>query len=557
MKSNGDTMKNNNGEKERILLMLLPFWSPLTPPLGISCLKSFLKPFNYNIKTVDVNIIPQFWEVHEKYLKTLRAYIPEEKQGNFYMVGYDVLMNHLMAHINHEDEKKYRSLVKILIAKNFFVDVDEIQVDKLTEVAALFYSRLENYLLDLFEKERPSILGISVYNSTLAPSLFAFKLMKKIYPQVRTVMGGGIFADQLSIDSPNLKLFIEQIPYIDKIIIGEGEHLFLKLLQGELPKEQKIFTLRDFDGKILDLSSLDIPDFSDFDVQMYLQLASYASRSCPFHCSFCSETQQWGKYRKKNVKQVVNELIKLSEIYDRQLFLLGDSLINPLISDLAREFKERNRKSKIYWDAYLRADHSVFKPGNAELWRQGGFYRARLGIESGSPKVLDLMNKKVSVEQIKKSLIALANAGIKTTTYWVLGHPGETEQDFRQTLELITQLKDFIYEVDWHPFFFYPTGQVNSEKWAGETGISLLYPETMTDMLITPTWELKAEPSREEIYDRVCRFAIHCQNLSLPNPYSIFDIYEADERWKHLHQNAVPPLIELRTGATYIEDFEI
>jgi radical SAM superfamily enzyme YgiQ (UPF0313 family) len=540
---------NNSG---KILLTLMPFWSPLTPPLGIACLKSFLEKNGYDVMTVDINIEPDLHDFHNGYLSALKKCIPEEKQGNFYMVGYDVFMNQLMAHINYNDLKSYIELIRILIYNNFFINVDDDQINTLIEIVKDFYSTLESFLEALLKKEQPSIFGVSVYNSTLAPSLFSFRFVKERYPDIITIMGGGIFADQLSFDSLNLQLFVNKTPYIDKIIIGEGEILFLKFLRGELPPDQKVYTIQDNNKQLMDLTTAEIPDFSDFENNSYPLLASYISRSCPFQCSFCSETVQWGNYRKKDVKQAVDELIDLYRKYNRQLFLLGDSLINPIVNELSTELI--NRDISIYWDAYLRVDKNVCDIENTILWRNGGFYRARLGIESGSQKVLDLMNKKISIEEIKLSITSLAYAGIKTTTYWVLGHPGETEEDFQKTLNLVEELKDSIYEADWHPFFYYPTGQVQSKKWAEENEINLVYPEDMTDMLITQTWELKTEPNREEIYRRVCRFAEHCKKLKIPNPYSLKDIYDADNRWKMLQKNAVPPIVDLNKSDIYVDE---
>ena len=69
-----------------------------------------------------------------------------------------------------------------------------------------------------------------------------------------------------------------------------------------------------------------------------------------------------------------------------QLFLLTDSLLNPVMDDLSRELIAGDHS--IYWDGYLRADASVCDPDRTIRWRQGGFYRARLGLESASPGVL-------------------------------------------------------------------------------------------------------------------------------------------------------------------------
>lgn len=544
-------MKNNTGNtNKKILLALMPYWTPLIPPLGISCLKSSIQNHGYTVKTLDANVEQVFRDIYNAYFDTLKRIVPAHKRGNFYNIGNDVLRNHMMAFIHRTGEKEYLELVNLLIRNTFFCPAEEPRVLELDNVVREFYRVFKDYFLRVLEIEQPDVLGLSVYNGTLPASMFAFRLAKEKHPHIKTVMGGGVFADQLQPDSPNFERFLEKTPYIDHIIVGEGETLFLKLLQGRLPESQRVFTLKDIHRETLDLSTVDIPDFSDFDRKRYPTLASYVSRSCPFQCSFCSETMQWGKYRKKKETQIVDELMKLYRLYNYQLFLMGDSLLNPVIQNLSRELLKRD--TAVYWDGYLRADVPVCDTENTLLWRRAGFYRARLGVESGSQHVLDLMGKQLTPERIKAAVTGLASAGIKTTTYWVIGHPGETEADFLQTLDLVEDLKDHIYEADCNPFNFYFTGQVLSREWKEKS--KLLYPEHTTDMLIAQTWTLDIEPDREEIYKRIARFAGHCRNLGIPNPYTFNDIYEADERWKRLKKNAVPSLFDFKKEGNYIDE---
>ncbi|MCK5059310.1 MAG: B12-binding domain-containing radical SAM protein, partial [Candidatus Aminicenantes bacterium] len=442
------------------------------------------------------------------------------------------------------------ALVKLLIRGTFFCKAGDRAISELNRVTADFYTLLREYFIALLEREKPAVLGLSVYEGTLPASLFAAKIAKETYPDLQIVMGGGIFAEQLAKDSPNWELFLKKAVHIDKIIIGEGENLFLRLLQGELPQRQKIYTLKDIDEQTLDLADAPLPDFSDLQTDSYPYLASYSSRSCPFQCKFCSETVQWGKYRKKDVGQIAAEMLKLYEAYKGQLFLMCDSLLNPVITGLARELIKE--KAALYWDGYLRADKETCDIENTMLWRRGGFYRARLGIESGSQTVLDLMGKKITPEGIKQAIANLAGAGIKTTTYWVVGYPGETEQAFRETLDLITELRNEIYEAWCSPFYYYPSGQVNSAAWQDKC--SLLYPSWTKEMLVLQTYVQDGEPSREESYRRMNRFVEHCANLGVQNPFSLHEVYEADERWKKLQANAVPSLVDFEKKGDYVDD---
>jgi hypothetical protein len=543
-------IKSTNIEN-KILLVLLPFWDPLIPPAGISCLKSFLLDKGYNVKTVDANVNDSLKGIYHDYFNVLKSHVPEDKYGNFFKIGHDVLRNHLMAHLKLTDENReyYLILVKELIHKIFYVQVGDDLVSQLINIAHHFYSRLETYFISLLEKEKPDVLGISVYSDTLPASLFAFKLAKAIFPQMKTVMGGGVFASDLAVGSPNFQTFLEETPYIDHIIVGEGEILFFKLLQGEFNPSQRVLFLESINKKSLDINSVKIPDFSDFELHHYPYLMAYTSRSCPFQCRFCTEFIYWGSYRKKSAPQVARELNQLYQTYGIQLFLMSDSLLNPVLKELALELLKTD--IRIYWDGYVRADRQLEDLENTLLFRQAGFYRARLGIESGSREVLQLMNKKITLEQIKATISSLAYAGIKTTTYWVIGYPGETETHFRETLDLLTEVADDIYEADCSPFWYYPTAQVHTDKWGSR--VIPLYSEASSQLLITKTWIVDCEPQRNEIYQRMWRFVNHCSKLGIPNPYSMEGIVKADKRWRELHQNAVPPLVSFKKD-TCIDD---
>jgi radical SAM superfamily enzyme YgiQ (UPF0313 family) len=162
------------------------------------------------------------------------------------------------------------------------------------------------------------------------------------------------------------------------------------------------------------------------------------------------------------------------------------------------------------------------------------------------------MHKGITVEQSRGTITGFALAGIKTTTYWVIGHPGETEEDFRMTLDLITELRNSIYQAECNPFLYHYSGQNSAEKW--EESRMRLYPEKARDMLVFDYWTLDLEPCREEAYERMHRFEKHCRDLEIPNPYSFKEIFEADERWKKLQKFAVPSLNEFSQEGKFISD---
>lgn len=539
-------IKNKN-----ILLILLPFWDPQVPPLGIACLKSFVeKKSDYSVKLVDANVEFVFRNIYSKYFNNLQNIIPEEKRRHLYNIGHEILKHHMMAFINCINRDDYIDLIRILVQNTFFSIISINEALILDQIINDFYKELKKYSVSLINKYEPSIIGLSVYNGTLPASMFLFQIIKELNPEIKTIMGGSIFASDLAIGSPNYEIFIKNSQNIDNIIIGEGEQLFLKLLQGELLSKKKILTSSDILNSTIDLNTSVVPDFSDYNLDAYLHLASFTSRSCPFECNFCVETIFWGKYRKKDEVIIASELSELHYTYNKQLFVMCDSILNPVVDKLTKELY--SRKIPVYFDGYFRIDKNSQIIDKVLSWRKGGFYRARLGIESGSQEILDAMNKNISIQEIIDAIKNLAYAGIKTSTMWVIGYPGETECDFEKTLKLIEELKDYIYEADCNPFWYFYTGQGNSDKWSIYR--KLLYPEKYSEMLLLQTWTLDIAPTREIAYERVNRFIDFCAKLKIPNPYNLSEINIADERWKKLSKNSVPSILDFESKNVTIDE---
>lgn len=573
--------------QNRILLVNLPFWTPLIPAQGIASLKAFLQEYDYIVKIVDAAADNRFLEFYRDYFSLLKRLIPAKNWGNFYNIGHDVLRNHLEAHTLYENRERYLELLKLLVYNTYHIFLEETQIESLDKIIERFFQLLKEYFLDLLREENPAVLGLSVNSGNLGPSTYIFKLTREHFPLVKTVMGGSIFFNHFALGTPDLERFLKRTEsYIDKLFIGKGEILLLKYLQGELPPGQRVYTLNDIGdiggtGEKVNRTSLNggnemkqkffggaggailqkaggarsrpkvaIPDMSDFNLDRYFYLSASASSSCPNKCSFCNVRFFFGDHKVKDPQQVVREMALLHEKYGHHLFFMEDSLMNTVIDDLSLGLKKENLP--VYLDGYFRVDEPSCDIRKTMSWREAGFYRVRIGAESGAQHVLDMMGKKISPGLIKRSISSFANAGIKTTAYWVIGHPGETEEDFQKTLDLVEELKDDIWECECNPFTYYYRGQAAADEWADKR--LLIYPEYLEDMLLTRTWGLDCAPARDEIYERVFRFVERCDKLGIPNTYTIGDIVKADERWKKLHENAVPSVLELSPKAKNIED---
>jgi radical SAM superfamily enzyme YgiQ (UPF0313 family) len=308
--------------------------------------------------------------------------------------------------------------------------------------------------------------------------------------------------------------------------------------------------LKDINNERLDIETIDLPDLSDFYLERYPFNAAFVSQSCPHQCQFCNVAGFFGEYRQKSAAHAVDQMAELYKRYGFQLFHMLDSVANPFITELAQELIRRDMS--MYFDTYMRVSDEGGILEKAFLWRRGGLYRVRLGVETGSPRLLKMMSKEITVEQSRATIKSLAQAGIKTTTYFVIGFPGESDEDFQQTLDFIEELKNDIWQMECNPFYYYYSGQPLTDKWINQR--MLLYPEYARELLISQTWILDCDPSREKRFMRMFRLEEHCKKLGIPNPYSTEEIYRADERWKNLHLNAVPSLAEFEDKHVYINE---
>ncbi|MCP4149892.1 MAG: radical SAM protein [bacterium] len=544
-------MNNIKNTNKKVLLAVLPYWDPLIPAQGIANLKAFLEEYDYDVTSVDVAVENLFLKLYNEYFDLIREYVPKENHGNFFNIGHDVLRSHMLAHINYDDRQAYLTLVEQAVYLTFYTHLNEEQVLELVKVLDKFYALMETFFLDLVEKEAPQLLGLTVHSGNLAASLFVFRLVRKHYPGIKTVMGGSVFYDHLAKDTPDLDYFMEKTEgVIDKLMIGKGEIFLLKYLKGELPESKRLFTMADFDHSEYTVKG--IPDMTDYNLQYYMSLAASTSTGCPYDCSFCNTRSFFGKYKEKELGAVVKQMETIYNNHGHRMYTMLDAILNPVISDFAG--RVRKTGLPIYWDAYMKVGDDVADIDNTLNWRRGGLYRTRLGVESGSPHVLKLMNKPITLQQIKDSLSSLAFAGIKTTAYFVIGFPGETEEDFKMTLDLVEEMKDSIFQAECNPFTFHYVGLGKSHEWEGKE--KLLFPKEARHMLISQSWLLDCEPSREEQYQRVFRFSRHCETLGIPNPYSMNALQQADERWKRLNRNAVPSVLELLEKSSDIHEKE-
>ncbi len=164
------------------------------------------------------------------------------------------------------------------------------------------------------------------------------------------------------------------------------------------------------------------------------------SRGCPYHCTFCADPAYYGhKLRTKSPERVAAEIEHV-----REEFAIYDFLFWSESFTLNREWAARVLEEIIKLDLGVRfvvnsrTDH--VDPELLGLLHRAGCWMIGLGLESGSQRILDLMNKKVTVERNRQAVEQAKKAGLQVTAHMVLGYPGETEDTVRQTIDFACSL---------------------------------------------------------------------------------------------------------------------
>ena len=304
------------------------------------------------------------------------------------------------------------------------------------------------------KKERPDILGLY---ANLVTRVNIVKIVRFIrndreIGNMKIILGG-----------PDVRNHREE--YLasgaDICVIGEGEESLRELLDGAMERWGDRAKVRGiaYRGKnaedaedvistpgrplVRDLDTLPFPDFEQVPVEKYFaawkkhhghtSLTFSTMRGCPYTCRWCSKAVFGNSYRRRSPASVVGELSRLNRKYHPDRYWFVDdvfTLSKKWLTDFRQELEKQ--QVRISYECITRAD--CMDEEVIRLLKDTGCRRVWIGAESGSQKVLDLMDRRVKAEQVREMLLKSRAAGLETGTFLMLGYPGEELEDIRETL---------------------------------------------------------------------------------------------------------------------------
>ena len=420
-------------EQADVVLVLAPPFIPDEPHLGTALLASFLKANDFSVA------------IHDMSIQMFHAATPEQRRL------WD------------------RSAAVAL------------QWQQRETIDTFLYEHRESLQahLDQIMSLKPKVVGFSCHMTNSVLSMELAKIIREKYGhKVTLVAGGPAFfvneAEQLpggyelcmyghpTHGKSALRQHMERwFANFDAIILDEGEAPLLELckrvddgdaLDGlansvriQAPGQYAEFVR---ESPIRDLSKIPFPTFEELDLSLYTrqQLPVLFNRGCIKKCTCCTERYRWGNFRARKAEDILAELKHHHDVLGVTQFNACDMLLNANVRELTHLCSLIIEEGmQIGWGGNV----VVRKEMNLQLlkmMRQAGCAWLIFGIESGSPRIVELIGKKFTLEEGERNLANCRRAGIRTYINIIIGFPGETEEDFLHTMNYVRRNRD---NIDW------------------------------------------------------------------------------------------------------------
>lgn len=249
----------------------------------------------------------------------------------------------------------------------------------------------------------------------------------------------------------------------DYVLIGEAEHALADLLEGieagsknieeieglAFMKEESALKTRPR-KTLRDLDKLPDPAWDLLDVEPYrniwiknhgmFSINVSTTRGCPYKCNWCAKPIYGNVYNSRSPERVAKEMAMLTERFEVDEFWMTDDIFG-LKRNWVQEFEKEVRKTGKTFSYRIQSRVDLMlRDNNLEAMVNSGMEEVWVGAESGSQKILDAMDKGITVEQIREATRKVREHGKRICFFLQFGYLGEEEEDIQQTIELLLEL---------------------------------------------------------------------------------------------------------------------
>lgn len=335
------------------------------------------------------------------------------------------------------------------------------------KVDVLDLSGVKNYLdvvVD-FTKMYPGACHFGITSTTpqLPAATAIAKTIRRQRSDAKIILGGphitlanAAFKKEVTLGRKNgraTKAMAQAEEIFDTLVAGDGEEAIFPALKLNAPK------LVDADDKdslmFLDnkrLTELPFPARHLVDIESYKYtiddvpaVSLIAQLGCPFACGFCGgrESPMLRKIRTRTSENIVEEMVHIYKTTGRKGFMMYDDElnVNKEIVQLMQLITKTQRDLGVEWKLRGFIKSQLFTDEQAEAMYEAGFRWILVGFESGSPQILEAINKKATREENTRCMDIARRHGLKVKALMSMGHPGETRQTIRESEEWLLEVK--------------------------------------------------------------------------------------------------------------------
>lgn len=339
---------------------------------------------------------------------------------------------------------------------------------------------LKEIVLRYLEEVQPDVVGLTLpFPGNVYGGLKIAQTIKQRHPEIKVILGGGYVNTELrSLRDPRV------FHYVDYICVDDGERPLLNLLEhiaGLRPREQLVRTYVCEEGEVIYLDckkyrdfphkEIGTPTYVGLPLDRYLSICELPN---PMHriwsdgrwnkvtlahgcywnqCSFCDVSLDYiARYDEAHADLLLARMETLIEETGQSGFHFVDEAAPPkVLLALAQKIIEKGLT--VTWWGNVRFE-KTFTPKVAKILAASGCIAVSGGLEVASDRLLNLMNKGVTLEQVARVTRAFSDAGILVHAYLMYGFPSQTKQETIDALEYVRQLfrAGCIQSAYWHRF---------------------------------------------------------------------------------------------------------
>lgn len=383
----------------------------------------------------------------------------------------------------------------------------------------------------------PAAVGMTAFTPSVFNAAKTARLLKAARPGLPVVLGG---PHPAALPEDTLR----QFECFDAVAVGEGEPLvaplFAALAESRDLSSLPGLALRRGGETVLTPPALPVKELDKLPFPAW-ELAPgfprayrpaahthrrfpcatmFTTRGCPEQCRFCDRSVFGNAVRGYSAEYVVDQMEHLIRRFGVRDLIIYDDIF-PLLRPRLLRICEliRSRGLDLTWSCNSRVNFADPEPLRA--MREAGCWQIGYGIESGSQEILDLIGKRIRLEQVERAIRLTEEAGIRTKGFFITGHPGETRETLRKTVDFAKSLRLSDYQTCFFTPFPGTELHRDAEKYgvvvAGWDRMNLLSPAFVPAGLTAGELEYWAARSYREFYLRPRIILRYLANIRRPS----------------------------------------